>query len=64
MKTISEKLREHALSPQGMSHFFYIKDPDVYRAAYGWLTSDEYPHLHNDEVNGMFCLFVAEALEA
>lgn len=63
MKTISERLREHALSDQGGVLFIDIEDASVWDEALNWKEVWETSNQLSPAERRMFCLFVAEALE-
>ena len=63
MKTISEKLREHALGDFGGSFFQWVQDEDVYKALMRHKVGDEESMNFEPDVRRMYALFVAEALE-
>lgn len=63
MKTISERLREHALGRNGKFNFWWINDPSVHQALYSFIGDDESCTYLSEDEKRMFCLFVSEALE-
>lgn len=63
MKTISERLREHALGRNGKFNFWWINDPSMHQALYSFIDDGESCTNLLEVEKRMFCFFVAEALE-
>jgi hypothetical protein len=63
-KTISQKLREHALGDYGGSQFQWVPCHEVYRALMQHKVGDEESMNFEPDERRMYALFVAEKLES